>query len=137
MGSQLLRLENINLTLENFHLNNINIDLYENEIHVVMGENGSGKSLIMQIISGLLPPDAGSIYIHGDLMKSRAFSSDIFDDVIYIQQDATMLNQLTIAENLYFKNMPYKNRLFRSIDYDKLNYMCKQLIDETCRKGKG
>lgn len=130
MDSQLLRLENVNIALENFHLNNINIDLYENEIHVVMGENGSGKSLIMQIISGLLPPDSGSIYIHGNLMKNRTFLPSLFDDVIYIQQDATMLTQLTIAENLYFKNMPYKNRLFRSIDYDKLNYMCQQLIEE-------
>lgn len=130
MDSQLLRLENVNLTLENFHLNNINIDLYENEIHVVMGENGSGKSLIMQIISGLLPPDSGNVYIHGNLMRNRAFSSDIYDDVIYIQQDVTMLTQLTIAENLYFRNMPYKNKLFKSIDYNKLNYMCQQLIEE-------
>lgn len=130
MDSQLLRLENINLTLENFHLNNINIDLYENEIHVLMGENGSGKSLIMQIISGILPPDSGSIYIHDVLMKSRAFSSDLFDDVIYIRQDATMLTQLTIAENLFFKNMPYKNKFLKSIDYDRLNYMCQQLIEE-------
>jgi ribose transport system ATP-binding protein len=130
MDPQLLRLENVNLTLENFHLSDINIDLYENEIHVVMGENGSGKSLLMQIISGLLPPDSGSIYIHGNLMKTRVFSSDLFADVIYIRQDATMLTQLTIAENLYFNNMPFKNRLFKSIDYDKLNYMCQQLIEE-------
>jgi ribose transport system ATP-binding protein len=130
ISSQLLRLENVNLTLESFHLNNINIDLYENETHVVMGENGSGKSLIMQIISGLLPPDSGSVYIHGNLMKAKTFASDLFDDVIYIRQDATMLTQLTIAENLYFNNMPYKNRLIKSIDYDKLNYMCQQLIEE-------
>lgn len=129
-NAQLLRLEDVNLTLENFRLNNINIDLFENEIHVLMGENGSGKSLLMQVISGLVAPDSGSIYIHDTLMKSKAFSADLFDDVIYIRQDVTMLTQLTIAENLFFKNMPYKNKFLKSIDYDKLNYMCQQLIDE-------
>jgi len=130
MDSQLLRLENINLTLENFHLNNINIDLYENEIHVVMGENGAGKSLLMQVIGGLVAPDSGSMYILGKAVKAKAFSADLFDDVIYIRQDATMLTQLSIAENLFVNNMPYKNKLLKNIDFDKLNYMCQKLIDE-------
>lgn len=129
MSSELLRLENVNLQLDSFHLSNINIDLYRNEIHVIMGENGAGKSLLMQVISGLVTPDSGSIYIQNELMR-RAFSTDMFDDVIYIRQDATMLMQLSIAENLFFSKLPYKNKFLRSIDYDKLNYMCQQLIDE-------
>jgi len=129
MSSELLRLENINLQLDSFHLSNIHIDLFENEIHVIMGENGAGKSLMMQIISGLLAPDSGSIYIHGEMIKNR-FSTDMFDDVIYIRQDATMLMQLSIAENLFFNKLPFKNKFLKSIDYDKLNYMCQQLIDE-------
>lgn len=129
MSSELLRLENVNLQLDSFHLSNINIDLYKNEIHVIMGENGAGKSLLMQVISGLVTPDSGSIYIQNELMR-RAFSTDMFDDVIYIRQDATMLMQLSIAENLFFSKLPYKNKFLRSIDYDKLNYMCQQLIDE-------
>ncbi len=129
MSSELLRLENVNLQLDSFHLGSINIDLYRNEIHVIMGENGAGKSLLMQVISGLVTPDAGSIYIQNELIR-RAFSTDMFDDVIYIRQDATMLMQLSIAENLFFNKLPYKNKFLKSIDYDKLNYMCQQLIDE-------
>jgi ribose transport system ATP-binding protein len=130
MSSELLRLENINYQLDNFHLSNINIDLFENEIHVIMGENGAGKSLMMQIISGLVTPDSGAIYIRNQLVRNRSFSTDLFDDVIYIRQDATMLVQLSIAENLFFNKLPYKNRFLKSIDYDKLNYMCQQLIDD-------
>jgi len=130
MSSELLRLENINLQLDNFHLSNVNINLYKNEIHVIMGENGSGKSLLMQIISGLVLPDSGSIYIRNELIRNKSFSTDLFDDVIYIRQDATMLTQLSVAENLYFNNLPYKNKFFKSIDYDKLNFMCQNLIDD-------
>ncbi len=130
MASKLLQLENVSLSLENFRLSDINIDLHEQEIHVVMGENGSGKSLLMQVISGFIQPQSGQILINNKPVKSKAFSSELYEDVIYIRQDATMLTQLSIAENLFFHNIPYKNRLFRSIDYDKLNYMCQQLIEE-------
>ncbi|MDD4311548.1 MAG: ATP-binding cassette domain-containing protein, partial [Eubacteriales bacterium] len=130
MSVELLRLEHVNFQIDNFHLSDIDIDLHENEIHVIMGENGAGKSLLMQIVSGLVTPDSGSIYIHNELIRNKAMSNDMFDDVIYIRQDATMLTQLSIAENLFFNNMPYKNKLLKSIDYDKLNYMCQRLIED-------
>ncbi len=130
MSIPLVKLENVNLVLENFSLSNIDLDLFQNEIHVVMGENGSGKSLMMQIISGILPPDSGSIFINDIPVKSRPFSSGMFKDVIYIRQDATMLSQLSVAENLFFNNLPKKNKLLNVIDYDKLNYLCQKLIDE-------
>jgi ribose transport system ATP-binding protein len=130
MSSELLRLENVNLQLDSFQLSHINIDLFEHEIHVIMGENGAGKSVLMQVISGLVTPDSGSIFIKNKLVRSRMVSGEMFDDVIYIRQDATMLMQLSVAENLFFNKLPYKNKFFKSIDYDKLNYMCQQLIDE-------
>ena len=130
MSPDLIRLENVNLQLDSFHLTNININLQANEIHVIMGENGAGKSLLMQIVSGLVTPDSGSIYIRNELIRNKAMSNDMFDDVIYIRQDATMLTQLSIAENLFFNNMPYKSKLLKSIDYDKLNYMCQRLIED-------
>lgn len=130
MNTPLLRLENINLSLENFALQDINIDLHSQEVHVVMGENGSGKSLLMQIICGLVSPVSGTMHIDGQEVKTTQLSSGRGHDMIYIRQDATMLTQLSIAENLFFHNLPYKSKMLRSIDYDKLNYMCQQMIDE-------
>ena len=130
MDRPLLKLESVNLNLENFSLSDICLDLFEGEIHVIMGENGSGKSLLMQVVSGLITADSGSIYTHGKLVKPRLLSDGLDKDVIYIRQDATMLTQLSIAENLFFNNIPTKNSLFKIIDYDKLNYMCQKLIDE-------
>lgn len=130
MSVELLRLEHVNFQIDNFHLSDIDINLYENEIHVIMGENGAGKSLLMQIVCGLVAPDSGSIYIHNELVRAKSMSNDMFDGVIYIRQDATMLTKLSIAENLFFNNMPYKNKLLKSIDYDKLNYMCQRLIED-------
>jgi ribose transport system ATP-binding protein len=126
----LIRLQDVNLALENFSMTNINLELYENEIHVIMGENGAGKSLLMQIVSGVVIPDSGKIYINNVLVKSKTFSSGLFKDVIYIRQDATLLSQLSVAENLFFNNLPKKYKFLPMIDYNKLNYLCKRLIDE-------
>ena len=126
----LLRLENVNLALENFSLANINLDLYQNEIHVIMGENGSGKSLLMQVVGGVVAPDSGKIFLGDTQVKSKTFSSGLFNDVIYIRQDATMLSQLSIAENLFFNNLPKKYKYLPMIDHNKLNHLCQCLIDE-------
>ena len=130
MNTPILKLENLSLKIENFTLSNINMDLFQNEIHVIMGENRSGKSLLMQIISGMIPPDSGKIYFNGEEINYKTLLSNKDNDIIYIPQDANMLTNLTIAENLFFKNLPYKNKIIKKIDYDKLNYMCQKLIYE-------
>lgn len=130
MNHPLLELKNINLTLSNFKISDINITLHPGEIHVIMGENGSGKSMLMQIISGILSPDSGEIYVDGDLIKPKNFSIYSSKAIIYIQQNLSLLETLTVAENLFFHNLPYKNKFFKVIDSEKLNYQYQQLINE-------
>ncbi|MBP7175322.1 MAG: sugar ABC transporter ATP-binding protein [Thermoclostridium sp.] len=130
MKTPILKLENIRLQIESFSLSDISLDLFNNEIHVIMGENRSGKSLLMQIVSGITPPDSGTILYHSEELKYRDYAARINNEVIYIRQDADMLTNLTVAENLFFHKLPYKNKLLKSIDHDRLNYMCRQLADE-------
>ncbi|NMA67280.1 MAG: sugar ABC transporter ATP-binding protein, partial [Clostridiaceae bacterium] len=130
MDKPILKLENINLKIENFALSDINLDLFRGEIHVVMGENRSGKSLLMQIISGVLSPDSGRLFWNGKELKYGEYSSHIKNDITYVRQDSEMLTNLTVSENLFFNNLPYKNKILKSIDYDRLNYMCQELLNE-------
>ncbi|ANW99754.1 sugar ABC transporter ATP-binding protein [Thermoclostridium stercorarium subsp. thermolacticum DSM 2910] len=130
MDIPVLKLENVNLRIENFSLSGINLDLYSNEIHVIMGENRSGKSLLMHVVSGQLPPDSGRFFLKGRELKYSEYSSAVKKDITYVRQESEMLTNLTIAENLFFNNLPYKNRFLKIIDYNKLNYMCRKLLDE-------
>lgn len=130
MKTPILELRNISLNIENFSLTDINLNLYPGEIHVIMGENRSGKSLLMQVISGNIPPDSGEVLLNGNETRYRSFVSAMEKDIVYIRQDADMLTNLTVAENLFFHRLPYKNKAIKSIDHDKLNYMCQKLIDE-------
>ena len=130
MDTPILELNNICKRLENFSLSDVTLDLFSGEVHVIMGENRSGKSLLMQVIGGILPPDSGRITLEGNELKYRSYRANSDSDILYIHQSADMLPNLTIAENLFFHNLPYKSRLFREIDYNKLNYTCQKLMDD-------
>ena len=46
-------------------LDKVNVDIYENQITTIIGKSGSGKSVRLKYIIGLLPPDEGAIRFRG------------------------------------------------------------------------
>ncbi len=130
MNSPLLELKNINLTVSNFKIHDIDISLYPGEVHIIMGENGSGKSMLMELISGMIQPDSGDIYFEGQLNKQKKPSLYSSNELIFIQQYSALLEDLSVAENLYFHKLPYKNKLLHTIDFEKLNKQYLDLINE-------
>ncbi|MHB8128594.1 MAG: sugar ABC transporter ATP-binding protein [Mobilitalea sp.] len=130
MNSPLLELKNINLTVSNFKISDISISLYPGEVHMIMGENGSGKSILMEMISGMIQPDSGEIFFNGQLVKPNSLSFFSSNELIFIQQHSILLESLSVAENLFFHNLPYKNKLLRTIDLDKLNKQFQELVHD-------
>lgn len=47
----------------------INLTLHQGEILALLGENGAGKSTLMRILSGLLEPTSGEIWVKGKKSK--------------------------------------------------------------------
>ena len=47
-------------------LDQVNLEIYENQITTIMGKSGAGKSVLLKHIIGLLPPDAGTILFQGN-----------------------------------------------------------------------
>ncbi len=130
MNIPLLDLKNINLAVSNFKISDVNISLYPGEVHIIMGENGSGKSKLMELIAGMIKPDSGDIYFQGQLIEQKNSSLSSGSELIFIQQHAMLLDDLSIAENLFFHNLPYKNKLLHTIDFEKLNKQFLDLIHE-------
>lgn len=130
MKNPILELKNIDLCVSNFSINQINLTLYPGEVHMIMGENGSGKSLLMELISGLVQPDSGEIWYDGKLMTQGFQTPASNEQLIFIQQYSILLENISVAENLYFHNLPYKNKLLKIIDYPKLNAQFRDLIRE-------
>lgn len=62
-----IKLKNVCYTYpkSSFGLNDISLDLYKGEITAVVGSNGSGKTTLSKIMTGILKPSSGELYICG------------------------------------------------------------------------
>lgn len=78
----------------------IDFTVGKQEIHCLLGENGTGKSTLMNILFGLYHPDAGEIWIHG---KKAAITNpnDAYGlGIGMVHQHFMLVNQLTVLENI-------------------------------------
>ncbi|HHU63094.1 MAG TPA: sugar ABC transporter ATP-binding protein [Clostridiales bacterium] len=82
-------------------LNNMTIDLYEGEIHCIVGENGAGKSTLMKILAGAYTPDSGEIFIDNKVYKgmTAALSRDLGINIIY--QENLLVPAMNVVENIF------------------------------------
>ena len=76
-----------------------------NEIVVLFGHSGAGKSLTLQLIAGLLRPDEGRIAIGGEPVFDSASGLDLAPQqrrIGYVVQDLALFPHMTVAENVGF-----------------------------------
>ena len=89
----------------NIVLEDINFDLYEGESLAIIGASGSGKSVLLKNIIGLLKPDKGSIKINNieTVNLSRAKKEDLLLDLGIAFQHGALFDSLKVWENIIFK----------------------------------
>ncbi len=85
-------------------LDNISFDVYENEVFVIMGGSGSGKSTTIKHIIGLLKPTSGQIIIDGvDITKLKKHELIEFRKKMgYLFQEGALFDSLKVWENVGF-----------------------------------
>jgi phospholipid/cholesterol/gamma-HCH transport system ATP-binding protein len=90
---------------KNIVLQDINFDLCEGESLAIIGASGSGKSVLLKNIIGLLEPDKGSIKINNieTINLSRAKKENLILDLGITFQHGALFDSLKIWENVIFK----------------------------------
>ena len=79
---------------------NVDLDVYPGEILAILGENGCGKTTLMNMISGIYFPDEGTIRMNGEEVVIRS-PKDAFDHKIgMIHQHFKLVDLFTAAENI-------------------------------------
>ncbi len=81
-------------------LDKISLRIMPGEIHCLAGENGSGKSTVIKVISGVYQPDEGEILIDGKHISELSPVDAIAHGVQVIYQDFSLFGNLSVAENL-------------------------------------
>ena len=97
----IIRLENITKTFGKVVANrNVSMDIQRGEILSVLGENGCGKTTLMNMIAGIYYPDAGRILINGEEV-TIASPRDAFNYKIgMIHQHFKLIDVFSAAENI-------------------------------------
>ena len=78
----------------------IDLNLRRGEIHALLGENGAGKTTLMNIVYGLVTPDAGEILIDGHPVVIRDPADAIARGIGMVHQHFMLVPVLTVAENV-------------------------------------
>jgi simple sugar transport system ATP-binding protein len=81
-------------------LDGVDLDLQPGEVHALLGENGAGKTTLMNVLYGLLAPDAGSIVIDGEPRAFASAQDAIAAGVGMVHQHFMLVPTLTVAENM-------------------------------------
>ena len=78
----------------------VSFTLQQGEIHAIVGENGAGKSTLMNILYGLQHPDAGEIYVNGQLVTISSPKQAMKFGLGMIQQHFTLIPTFTALQNI-------------------------------------
>ncbi|HKG70585.1 MAG TPA: ATP-binding cassette domain-containing protein, partial [Nitrososphaeraceae archaeon] len=89
-----------------FTLGNLNLKIDDNEILVMIGPTGSGKTTVLNLIAGLLEPDNGSILMDGLDITSLPVEAR---KIGYTFQNPSLFPHLNVYENIIF-GLTKKNR---------------------------
>ncbi|MCW3115757.1 MAG: transporter ATP-binding protein [Segetibacter sp.] len=96
-------------------LKDVNLDLYKGENVVVLGRSGTGKSVLIKIIAGLLTQDTGSVCVLGEDI-SKLNDKELLElrlKIGFSFQNSALYDSMTVRENLEFPLVRNKKHLKR------------------------
>jgi ABC-type sugar transport system ATPase subunit len=94
----------------------VTFDLWDREIHALVGENGAGKSTLVRILAGDLVPDSGAIMLDGQPVRFDHPSAAIAHGIGCVHQIPMFVPTLCVTENLLL-GVPYERRRAGLIDW--------------------
>ncbi len=86
-------------------VNDVSFRVEKGEIFGFLGPNGSGKTTVIKMLTGLLPLTSGSAYVEG--LDVRVDSEVVRERIGYMSQNYSLYQDLTVAENLQFYGRIY------------------------------
>lgn len=110
-------------------LKGFNLKLFEGENLTIMGKSGSGKSVMVKCLVGLIQPDGGSITINGeDITKMGQKELDLLrTEIGFLFQGSALYDSMTVRENLEF---PLRRHLDKIKDFTVTEILVKEALED-------
>lgn len=114
-----IEVKNLNKSFANKEvLKNINLKVKEKESLVILGQSGTGKSVLFKNILGLMQPTSGEVYINGlkfsSLTEKERFK--VNHNISMVFQNSALFDSYSVLNNIllalsYYKKLPYKEKV--------------------------
>lgn len=101
-------------------LEDVDFELYENEILALVGDNGAGKSTLIKVIAGVHSPDRGKIYIQGENVdiQNPLHARGLGIETVY--QELALVETRDVADNFFLGREPTKDKFGIWVDKKKI-----------------
>jgi ABC-type uncharacterized transport system ATPase subunit len=97
----------------------VDLDLAPGEIHALLGENGAGKTTLMNILFGMIQPDAGSIALDDGEVSFAAPADALARGIGMVHQHFMLVQDFTVAENVVLGAVSALRLKFRPRDVER------------------
>ena len=106
-------------------LDDVSFEIQPGEAVCVLGKSGTGKSVTLKTIMGLMTPDAGRVFVEGEEVTdaSRHALSEIRQRLGFLFQNAALFDSITVGENVAFplrRHTDYSDQEIDEIVAEKL-----------------
>src|SRR5467141_4808245 len=102
-------------------VNDVSFRVEKGEIFGFLGPNGSGKTTVIKMLTGLLPLSGGSAWVEG--LDVRTESESVRERIGYMSQNFSLYYDLTVAENLQFYGRIY------SLEPERLKRRMEEIVE--------
>lgn len=109
-------------------LRGVDVKFYSGQIRGLVGENGSGKSTITSIISGMQKATSGEMFYHKQLWNPSTMVEAQEKGISMVLQEANTIPNCTVAENIFAGRFDEFSK-FKIVNMKKVNEAAQKMLD--------
>lgn len=129
MKDEVLRMERVTCIKEGVTLlQNFNLNIYRGEILGLLCVNDNGLESLLELITENKPIHYGRVYFHEHLINNHLHSNYSRNRVAVIGKQSSLVDQLTVADNVFVLRDGFKQHVIRSNSFEsQFQVLCKEL----------
>ena len=105
---------------------NVDFEIKAGEIHAILGENGAGKTTLMKILFGMVQPDEGEIFIHGEKVRFKSPLDAIRLGIGMVHQERKLIPAHSVIENIILGHPGVKGVLDLKSAAEEITSLCER-----------